>query len=134
MARGSAILIRRLAGGPRLSTMPMRWRIALAALVAVAVVGGFLPHGVLSAAQSTATEVVQTVRAPFDAVPGCADAICGKGSPAPAAPTPTVVLAAMLGALTIAAIAAMRLRRHRAQVVPLPAGTPNPLLRPPQFS
>jgi len=112
----------------------MRWRIALAALIALAVVGGFLPHGVLSAGQSTATEVVQTVRAPFDAIPGCADAVCGKGSPAPAAPTPTVALAAMLGGLAIGAIAGMRLRRRRAQAAPLPAGTPNPLLRPPQFS
>jgi hypothetical protein len=40
----------------------------------------------------------------------------------------------MLSGLAVVAIAAARLRRHRAHAVPLPAGTPDPLLRPPQFS
>jgi hypothetical protein len=114
--------------------MPVRWRIALAAIIAVVVVGGFLPHGVLSAGQSTATEVVQAPQAPFGSIPSCADAVCGKGSPAPPAPAPTVALVAMLGGLAVAAMAAARWRQHRAHAGPLPAGTPNPLFHPPQFS
>lgn len=114
--------------------MPVRWRIALAAIIAVAVVVGFVPHAVLSSGQSTATEVVHTVQTPLTGIPGCGDAVCGKGSPAPPAPISTVALAATIGGLAIAAIAAIRLRRHRASVEPLPTGTPNPLFHPPQFS
>jgi hypothetical protein len=114
--------------------MSVRWRVALVAIIASAIVAGFMPNGVLSAAQTTATEMVQVAEAPLAAAPNCDDVTCGKGSPAPPAPAPLAALAGVLGGLAIAAIAAARLRRHRAQVVPLPAGSPNPLLRPPQFS
>jgi hypothetical protein len=115
--------------------MPVRWRVALAAIFAAAIVGGFLPHGVLSAAQDGATQIVQVVESPLTALPTpCADATCGKGGPAAPAPTPIVALAGVLSALAVAALAASRLRRQRAQVVPLPAGATDPLLRPPQFS
>ena len=114
--------------------MPMRRRLALVAVIAVAVVGGFLPHGVLSAGQSTATDLVQVAQTPFTSAPSCADAVCGKGSPAPPAPVPIVALAAMVGGLVVAAIAAARLRRQRAHLGPLPAGTPDAPFHPPQFS
>ena len=114
--------------------MPARWRVALAAVVAAAVVGGFLPHSVLFGARIATTEMVQAAEAPFGALPTCVDATCGKGSPAATAPTPMVALAGVLSALALAAMAAARLRRRRAPVVPLPAGAPDPLFHPPQFS
>jgi hypothetical protein len=114
--------------------MPVRWRILLAAIIAAAIVGGFMPHGVLSAAQSSATEMVQVAEAPLAALPNCDDVTCGKGSPAPPAPAPTVALVSMVGGLAVVAVAAARLRRHRSQAVPLPAGNEDRLLRPPQFS
>lgn len=114
--------------------MPARWRVALAAIIAAAVVGGFLPHGVLSAAQRATTEMVQAAEAPLVPLPTCLDATCGKGSPAAPSPAPLIALTGVLSGLAIALIAAARLRRNRAHVVPLPAGAPNPLFRPPQFS
>lgn len=115
--------------------MPARWRILLAAIVAAAIMGGFMPHGVLSAAQTSATEMVQAAEAPLlAALPNCDDVTCGKGTPAPPAPAPTVAIVSMLGGLAVVAIAAARLRRHRSHVVPLPAGNQDRLLRPPQFS
>ncbi|HWF15776.1 MAG TPA: hypothetical protein VG244_06305 [Acidimicrobiales bacterium] len=114
--------------------MPVRARVALVAIIGAAIVGGFLPHGLLAGAQGTATEMVQAAEAPLTALPGCVDATCGKGSPAPPAPAPTAALAGVLSGLAVVAIAVGRRRRRRAEVVPLPAGSPNPLLRPPQFS
>jgi hypothetical protein len=87
-----------------------------------------------SSGQSAATEVVQAVQAPLHVIPGCADAVCGKGSPTPPAPTPMVALAAMIGGLAFAAVAAARVRRHRSRVEPLPAGASHPPFHPPQFS
>ena len=114
--------------------MPARWRVALAAIIAAAIVGGIMPHDSLSAAQRATTEMVQGAEAPLLSTPNCVDASCGKGSPAPSAPTALVALAGALSALSLAAIVALRLRRHRAALVPLPAGAPVPLFRPPQFS
>ena len=105
-----------------------------AAVIAAVIVGGFLPHGALSDAQSAAKEMVQAAEAPLTAPSTCVDATCGKGSPAASAPTPTVALAGVLSGLALAAIAAARLRRHQARAEPLPAGAPDPLFRPPQFS
>ena len=114
--------------------MPARWRVALAAVVAAAIVGGFVPRGMLSDAQSATAEVVQAVEAPLGPLPTCVDATCGKGSPAAPAPAPMVALVGVLSGLALAAIAGVRLRRHRAHVVRLPAGAPDPLFHPPQFS
>jgi hypothetical protein len=77
---------------------------------------------------------VQLAETALAALPICADVTCGKGAPASPAPAPMVALAGVLSGLAVVAIAAGRLRRRRAQVIPLPAGSPNPLLRPPQFS
>jgi hypothetical protein len=93
-----------------------------------------LPHGAQSDAQSATKEMVQAAEAPLMAPSTCADASCGKGSPASSSPTPMVASAAVLGGLALAVIAAARLRRHRAQAERLPAGAPDPLFRPPQFS
>jgi hypothetical protein len=114
--------------------MPARWRVALAAVVAAAIIGGLVPHLVLSGAQVATTDMVRAAEAPFGALPTCLDATCGKGSPAAPAPTPMVALAGVLSALALAVIAAARLRRRRAPLAPLPAGAPDPLFHPPQFS
>jgi hypothetical protein len=114
--------------------MPARWRVALAAIIAAAIVGGIMPHDSLSAAQRATTQMVQAAEAPLLSTPSCVDATCGKGSPAPSAPTALVALAGAMSVLSLAAIVASRLRRRRAALVPLPAGASTPLLRPPQFS
>ena len=104
------------------------------AIVAAAVVGGFLPHGVLSTAGSSATQVVRAVEVPFSGPVTCLDATCGKGSPAPVAPSPGVALVAVVAGMAVAAAAAARVRRRRGQVLPLPAGALDRLFHPPQFS
>lgn len=109
-------------------------RVALAAVIATAVVGGFLPHGVLFVAQNASRELAQAAEAPLVSAPNCVDATCGKGSPAAPAPTPVIALAGVLSGLALAGLAAARWRRHRAQSTPLPAGVPDPLFHPPQFS
>ncbi len=114
--------------------MPARWRVALAAVIAAVIVGGLLPHGALLDAQSATREMVQVAEAPVMAPSNCIDATCGKGSPIGSAPTPTVALAAVLCGLALVAIAAARRRRRRVQAEPLPAGAPDPLFRPPEFS
>jgi hypothetical protein len=114
--------------------MRMKWRFGLVAVIA-AVVGGFMPHGVLSASQSTATEMVQLAEAPVSSMPlSCMDATCGKGTPASSTPAPAVALAAVLGGLAVAAVAASSIRRRRALVVALPEGSRDPLFHPPRFS
>ena len=77
--------------------MRLRWRFGLVAIVAAAVVGGFMPHGVLSGAETTATEMVQIAQSPASMPLNCMDVTCGKGSPAPAAPTPTVAAGRRVG-------------------------------------
>jgi len=114
--------------------MRLRWRFGLAAIIAAAVVGGFMPHGVLSGAETTATQMVQIAQSPVSMPLNCIDVTCGKGSPAPAAPTPTVALAAVLAGIAVAASAIATIRRHRRQVEALPAGSRDPLFHPPQFS
>ena len=114
--------------------MRVRWRVALVALIAATVVGGFVPHAALSAAESTGAQMVQLAESPVVAPSGCADVTCGKGSPAPAAPSPAVALAVVLGGLAAAAIAASVIRRRRPHVASLPAGARDPLFHPPQFS
>ena len=119
---------------PSVFVMRMKWRIGLVAIAAAAVVGGFMPHGVLSGAQSTATEVVQLAPTPTAMPLNCMDATCGKGTPAPAAPAPAIALAAVLTGVGVALAAASVIRRRRALAVALPAGTRDPLFHPPRFS
>jgi hypothetical protein len=123
-----------LSGTRNLRGMSMRWRIGLAAIIAAAVVGGFLPHGTLSTADTSATQVVRAVEAPLSGSTTCADATCGKGNTAPAAPSASIVLAVVVaGMVGVAATAAM-LRRRRGPLLALPVGVRDPLFHPPQFS
>ncbi len=72
--------------------MRMRWRFGLVAIIAAAVVAGFTPHGVLSAAESSGAEMVSLAEAPVAMPLMCMDVTCGKGTPAMSAPTPAVAL------------------------------------------
>jgi hypothetical protein len=113
----------------------MRWRFGLLAIIAAAVLGGNMTHGVLSGAQSAVTDMVQVAGAPVSSMPLlCMDATCGKGSPAPAAPAPALALTAVVAGLAIMAAAASAVRRRRTKAIALPAGSPDPLFRPPRFS
>jgi hypothetical protein len=114
--------------------MSWRWRVGLVAIIAAAVVGGFMPHGAPSIAENATTQVIRVVEAPFATPLNCADASCGKGGPAPAAPSPGVALAVALAGLVAAAAAVTSIRRRRGQHVALPAGARDPLFHPPQFS
>ena len=114
--------------------MSLSWRVALVAVIAAAVVGGFMPHSVVSGTETTATAVVRVAESPLSFPGQCADATCGKGTPAPAAPSPGVVLAAVVAGAVVAAAAASSIRRRRGQAAVLPAGSPDPLFHPPQFS
>jgi MYXO-CTERM domain-containing protein len=109
-------------------------RIGLLALIAAAVVGGFVPHAALSAAESTGAQMEQLAESPVATPSACTDVTCGKGTPATASPSPAVVLAVVIGGVALAALAASAVRRRRRQVAPLPAGTRDPLFHPPQFS
>lgn len=121
-------------GTRSLGCMSLRWRIGLVVVIAATVVGGFMPHAVLSAADSSATRVAQVAEVPLSGPVTCLDATCGKGSPAPAAPSPGVALFAVVAGLAAAAAAVSAVRRRRGSVVPLPAGARDPLFHPPQFS
>jgi hypothetical protein len=114
--------------------MSLRWRIGLVAVIAAAVVGGFLPHGVPSAADASVVQAARIAEAPLSSPISCLDATCGKGSPAPSAPSPGVALVAVVTGLLGAAAAAARVRRRRGRVLDLPRGARDPLFHPPQFS
>jgi len=114
--------------------MSVRWRIGLVAVIAAAVVGGFLPHGVLSAAEASVAQAALTAEAPLSSPINCLDATCGKGSPAPAAPSPGVALVAVVTGMLAAAAAAACVRRRRRRVRALPPGARDPLFHPPQVS
>ena len=117
-----------------LHAMSLRWRIGLVAIVAAAVVGGFMPHSVLSAAESSATQAAQVAEVPLSGPVSCLDATCGKGSPAPAAPSPGVALFAVVAGMAVAAAVVAGVRRRRGRAFALPAGARDPLFHPPQFS
>ncbi len=123
-----------LGGTRNLFGMSLRWRIGLAAIIAAAVVGGFVPHAALSGAQASGAEVINIVESPLSAPVTCVDAACGKGSPASAAPTPGVALVATVAGLLAIAAAAAGIRRRRAHAAVLPAGSRDPLFHPPKFS
>ncbi len=114
--------------------MALKWRFCLVAVVAVAVVSGLMPHGVVSGSQAAASEIVQVAESPLSLPISCLDATCGKGAPAAPAPSPGVVLAAVVGGLAALALAHSLIRRRRLQAAVLPAGIRDPLFHPPQFS
>ena len=114
--------------------MSLRWRIGLVAVIAAAVVGGFMPHGVLSGAGACPPRSSRSRNPPLPGPLNCLDATCGKGSPAPAAPSAGVALIGVVAGVVAAAAAVSGIRRRRRQAVALPAGARDPLFHPPQFS
>jgi hypothetical protein len=128
------VLMARLSGTRNLHGMSMRWRFGLVAIIAAAVVSGFLPHGALSGADASATQVVRAIEAPLSGPSNCEDATCGKGNTAPASPSPGSALVAIVAGLVGVAAAAATLRRHRGQLLALPTGARDPLFHPPKFS
>jgi hypothetical protein len=115
--------------------MSLRWRVGLAAIIAAAVVAGFVPHGTLAVAQTSAAKAVQLAESPVSSGPvHCLDATCGKGTPAAAAPAPGIAVAATLTGLAAVAGAVASLRRRPARAAVLPSGICTPLFHPPQFS
>ena len=124
----------RLFGTRNVSGMSIRRRIGLVAIIAAAVVGGFLPHGVLSVTDTSATQVVRALEAPLSGSVTCADATCGKGNTAPAAPSPGLALVAIMAGVLGVVAAGTCIRRRRGQLLSLPVGARDPLFHPPQFS
>ncbi len=124
----------RLFGTRNVGGMSIRWRIGLVAIIAATIVGGFLPHGALSVTDASATQVVRALEAPLSGSVICADATCGKGNTAPAAPSPGVALVAVVAGVLGVAAAAACVRRRRGQHLALPVGIRDPLFHPPQFS
>ncbi len=114
--------------------MGFRGRIGRAAVIAAAVVGGFVPHAAVSVTDASATQVVRAVEAPLSGSVNCADATCGKGNTAPAAPSAGIALVAVAAGVLGMAAAAVCVRRRRAQHSTLPVGARDPLFHPPQFS
>lgn len=111
----------------------MRWRLGLVAVVAMAVLGGLVPHAVVAGAVNSTVSMVQAIEAPISGT-SCSDATCGKGSPTPASPSPAGAMAVVLGGLAVVAAGATLMRRHIGRATPLPAGKRDPLYHPPQFS
>jgi len=109
-------------------------QLALAAVVAVAILGGFVPHSVTSDIATAARPAVAILEEPLSIPISCADSMCGKGSPVPSAPSPAVALVAVVGAAVVMALAAMAFRHRRTHPAPLPAGVRDGLFRPPRFS
>jgi hypothetical protein len=111
-----------------------RLNLALAAVVAVAVLGGLVPHSVMSGMATMTRPAVAILEEPLSVPVSCADAVCGKGSPVPSAPSPAVALVAVVGAAVVTALAAIAFRHRRSHPAPLPAGVRDALFRPPRFS
>jgi hypothetical protein len=111
-----------------------RLQLALAALVAVAILGGLVPHSVPSEAAAMVRPAVAVLEEPLSTPVSCADAVCGKGSPVPSAPSPAGPLVAVVGASLVTALAVMALRHRRTHPAPLPAGVRDGLFRPPRSS
>jgi hypothetical protein len=113
--------------------MSRRWRWILVVVTAATVGAGFMPRLLSSGAQVPVSPMAQLAEEPT-VLPGCMDAVCGKGAPAPAAPSLTI---AALGALIggVAAFSAVRLtRRFRSSTPALARGAATRLFHPPQFS
>ena len=133
----AVILMARLCSARNAVIMSTRWRIGLAAIIAAAIVGGFVPHGAL----------VRHRRHIGHGDPGhpagtdrrglrcqgrstCADATCGKGNTAPAAPSPGIALVAVVARPGRGRAAAACVRRRRAQHVCPPGRSARPAVPP----
>jgi hypothetical protein len=114
--------------------MKLRWRWSLVAVLAAMVFAGFMPQALLAGSHTPGSMAVVSTAGPPTFPSGCAGASCGKSSPA--APTPTLTIAALAATVgVIAAAAALRTsRRHQSRAHALPRGSITTLFRPPQFA
>jgi hypothetical protein len=109
-----------------------RW--SLVVILAAIVLGGFMPQALLSKPFLPVGPVAMADQGEPTVPSNCTGVSCNKGSPA--APTPTLTLAA-LAALTGVLVHASGggiWRRIRSLAHSLPRGTVPSLFRPPQFS
>jgi hypothetical protein len=114
--------------------MSRRWRWSLVAVIAAAALGSFLPSALLTAHAPSRTMAALTAQEPSVSPTGCFIASCGKGSPAPAAPTLTLAAVATLAAAAVLVAARSRRIGRRQFSTALPRGIALTLFHPPQFS
>jgi hypothetical protein len=114
--------------------MKLRWRWSLVVVLAAMVLGGFIPQALLAGSHTPASMTVISTAGPPTFPSGCAGASCDKG--APAAPTPSLIIAALAATVGVVVSIAARsgYRRFRSRAHALPRGTFAVLFRPPQFS
>jgi hypothetical protein len=111
-----------------------KWSWLLVTL-AVVVVSCLVPGAMLSQpTQALGTAAIVTAGAPAPSGSECAAASCNRGSPSSSVPVPSLTLAGTVAAGILVLLALRTLRRLRPGAIALPAGTPSPLLRPPQRS
>jgi hypothetical protein len=114
--------------------MSRRWRWGAVVLVATAVLGSFIPSSLAAAGEELAPLPAASVNGLIVVPTPCFIPSCGKGSPAPAAPTVVVASAAALLAVLAVGAGSRFWRRQRASVAALPRGNGVLQFHPPQFS
>ncbi|MGO9853760.1 MAG: hypothetical protein ACLPYY_01760 [Acidimicrobiales bacterium] len=103
-----------------------RWLMAAAAAVAMCCL---VPGAMVSLAPAVGAATVVAPTPP--PVSNCAVVSCNRGSP-PSVPLPALAVAGIFTMGTAVLAALWHRRRRRVGLVALPAGSPTPLLRPPQ--
>jgi len=116
------------------SPMSLLRRLGLVAVLAVALVGGLVPSGVASGLESTSMSTIQAIEASLPGPLSCADATCGKGTPAASVPVPVVALLGVVAAAILTLASRALRRRRQSPLVPLAAGVRDPQFHPPRFS
>jgi len=102
--------------------------VTLAALAVSCVV----PGSTLSESPTAGGAAIVTALAPAPSGSECAAVSCNRGSPSSTASLPSISLAGTIAAGILVLLALFAVRRARRLAGTLPAGTPSPLLRPPQ--
>ena len=108
-----------------------RWRWLLVTLAALAV-SCVVPGSMLSQPPPAGRAAMVTALAPAPSGSECAAVSCNRGSPSSTVPLPSVSLAGTIAAGMLVILALFAVLRARRRTGSLPAGTPSPLLRPPQ--
>ena len=121
---------RRRTGRLSLGGVAPRWRWLLVTLAALAV-SCVVPGSVLSQTPPAGRAAVITGVAPAPSSE-CAAVSCNRGSSSSTAPLGSVSLAGTIAAAMLVLLAPFAVLRARRCAGNLPAGTPSPLLRPPQ--
>jgi hypothetical protein len=99
------------------------------------VLGSFMPSALLGATTPVRALATLTAQEPPIAPNGCFVASCGKGAPAPALPTLTLmVVSAMAAAAALLFVSNRRNRRRDLTLGALPRGAGLTLFHPPQYS